>query len=435
MTPFWASPCVTVYNCDSRALPLADASIDLCVTSPPYWGQRTYKGQEAALQLGHEPTMALYVEHLVGIMREVRRVLKPWATLWLNLGDVFMGSGSPGGDFRDGKGGDDYLRPYKRDDLAPLNLAGIPWRVALAMQEDGWILRQDIIWAKLSPMPEAVNGWRWEKCKAKMGHNGRGREKAKNAAVRSTPQQDHDGRDFLQDAQWQDCPGCLQCSPHGGLVLRKGNWRPTTAHEHIFLFAKSRSYFCNAEAVREPNHPDGRADVVWKAADYPNIKEHDRWPNPGGRNKRSVWTISSPNSPYEHYASFPEKLVEPCILAGTSEHGNCTACGMPWVPVVKHKLMVIARSDRNRKIGIRTGASGTMLEPHESQVVGWLPSCACQGAGSTPALVLDPFAGTGTTGVVAQRLGRRAVLADISEDYCKMMRERLEGVPLPLGVQ
>lgn len=281
-----------IIRADARYLPLAAESVQCCVTSPPYWGLRDYK-QEG--QIGLERTPEEYVASIVHVFREVWRVLKPDGTLWLNLGDSYAGSW--GAQSRDANGamqGRDVVaqrqiaRAVRRETLTgsvkhlvglkPKDLVGIPWRVAFALQADGWYLRSDIIWSKPNPMPESV----------------------------------------------QD--------------------RPTKAHEYIFLLSKSERYSYAADAIREPfadernGNPGGGGHFVWtKGVEL------------CGRNRRSVWTVSTRPYTGAHYAVFPEEIPETCIKAGT-----------------------------------RPGD-----------------------------VVLDPFFGSGTVGRVAERLNRRWVGCDL----------------------
>jgi DNA modification methylase len=264
--------------------------VQTCITSPPYWGLRNY-GCDG--QLGLEPTPEEYVERMVEIFREVRRVLRDDGTLWLVLGDSYTGATRSAdkppepGHTRDDDGRvkttarAEELRPSRIDGLKPKDLVGIPWRVAFALQADGWYLRSDIIWAKPNPMPESVTD------------------------------------------------------------------RPTSAHEHIFLLAKSQRYFYDAEAVRETvaestltrvelaeSRPEVEAEIKadltdgYKRCDSARVSV-DRYsdgrdhlvckPNPSGRNKRNVWTVSTKPYPEAHFAVFPPDLIEPCVLAGSAE--------------------------------------------------------------------------------------------------------------------
>jgi len=276
---------------------LVDGSVQCCITSPPYWGLRDY-GVEG--QIGLERTPEEYVARLVEVFREVRRVLRDDGTLWLNLGDSYNGSGGAGGDYGPGglKEGQPKYPGRHIMALKPKDLVGIPWRVAFALQDDGWYLRSDIIWHKPNPMPESV-------------------------------------RD-----------------------------RPTKAHEYMFLLAKSRKYYYDADAVREPCTGAGWAKSHADKAGHGNgATGHDiRFGcHPLGRNRRDVWTI--PTRPYKgaHFATFPPALVEPCLLAGSRQ-------------------------------------------------------------GDT---ILDPFGGSGTVGAVATAHGRDAVLIELNPEYISLIEERI----------
>jgi len=295
---------------------LEAGSVRCCVTSPPYWGLRDYG---VAGQIGLERTPEEYVSRLVAVFAEVRRVLADDGTLWLNLGDSYTGGANSGGTNRN-NGGPAVrtgLAPKRGDGLKPKDLVGVPWRVAFALQADGWWLRSDIIWAKPNPMPESVTD------------------------------------------------------------------RPTKAHEYLFLLAKSERYFYEATAVAEPT--DGRTwhDVTGPPrTDVPGQTKQDghgrrhkgfngRYfsePPPTTRNRRSIWTVATQPFPEAHFAVMPTALVEPCVLAGSAP-------------------------------------------------------------GDT---VLDPFAGSGTVGVVALRHGRRFVGIELNPGYVEMARKRIAG-PLFAG--
>jgi len=316
---------------DARQLPLADESVQCVVTSPPYWGLRNY-GVDG--QLGIEPTPEAYVEQMVAVFREVRRALKPDGTLWLNLGDSYAGGGR--GGYGDGtekqhtnKGSLIAAPKWGPTGLKAKDLVGIPWRLAFALQADGWWLRSDIIWAKKNCMPESVTD------------------------------------------------------------------RPTRAHEYIFLMTKSSSYFYNADAIAtspaqssidrlaqptlQEQNGSGRANGGAKTngpmrAVFGGRNKHQGYGNrkhsgredegrylDNGVNARTVWHMSVQPFKGAHFATFPEELAERCVLAGSKE-------------------------------------------------------------GS---LVLDPFAGSGTVGVVTLRHGRRFVGLELNETYCQMARRRI----------
>lgn len=399
---------LTTINRSAHDTGIEAGSVHCVVTSPPYWGLRAYAGEQGidwpavdyaplaglpelriepmTCALGHEPTPEAYIGHLVLVMREMWRVLRDDGTCWVNLGDSYNGSGGAGGDY--GKGGLREGQPKyngrKVGSLKPKDLVGIPWRFALAAQADGWWLRSDVIWAKPNPMPESVTD------------------------------------------------------------------RPTKAHEYIFLLAKAQRYYYDAEAIAEPAHYPGDN----RALRTDNRKVHEplsrdkgsraRTGNPTGafRNRRTVWTIATRPYPGSHYAVFPPTLVEPMILAGTSERGCCPACGAPWERVVEKPDMSERprRSDEAKTMAIYGEQSGMSSAGQQYQewrnsnpdvTTGWQPTCTCPAADPVPCTVLDPFAGSGTTGMVAIAHRRRAILCDVSTEYLEQHAlERTDGVQM-----
>ena len=300
---------IVVGDCIQSLRAMPAQSVHCCITSPPYFGLRDY-GHDG--QIGLEQTPDEFVAKLVDVFREVRRVLRDDGTLWLNLGDSYAGGG--GGNYnKTGKthaGGQHVTNVRNRPGwleaagVKAKDLIGIPWRVAFALQADGWYLRQDIIWHKPNPMPESVR----DRC--------------------------------------------------------------TKAHEYVFLLSKSERYYFNAQSIAEPvaaatvarlsqptlEQQAGSARVPGKTNG--NMKAV------GGcatRNRRSVWTVATRPFKGAHFATFPPDLIEPCVLAG------CPVGGV----------------------------------------------------------VLDPFGGAGTTGLVAQRHGRDAILCELNPEYADMARERI----------
>jgi DNA modification methylase len=250
-------------------------TVHCVVTSPPYWGLRDY-GVDG--QLGLEATPEEYVDNMVAVFREVRRVLRKDGTLWLNLGDSYVGGreklGSEGAKQRTSAGatwsGNDALATLKAKvaGLKPKDMVGIPWRVAFALQADGWYLRSDIIWSKPNPMPESVTD------------------------------------------------------------------RPTKAHEYLFLLSKSQRYYYDAEAIKEAGAGYGRSTGGFRGEGaYTQGRSYDNSNGErvkgntqghsyeGGRNKRTVWEIATEPYSEAHFATFPTELVKPCILAGCPEDG------------------------------------------------------------------------------------------------------------------
>jgi len=279
---------------------------DCIVTSPPYWGLRDYG---VSGQIGLEPTLDAYIETMVGVCRELWRVLKPSGTFWLNIGDSYCSTdkwGGGGGNTGKQTVTADGIVPSwavrakkeKQRGLKPKDLCMVPARLALALQADGWWLRSEIIWAKPNPMPESVTD------------------------------------------------------------------RPTCAHEKIFLFTKSERYFFNAEAVREESvkgAAGSRFDTGKTAIHQLGRSSANDRGDRDGRNIRNVWSMASQPFKEAHFATFPPELVERCIKAG------------------------------------------------------------CQNGGH----VLDPFGGAGTTGLVADRLGRDCTLIELNQNYVELARSRI----------
>ena len=258
-------------DCLESLKSLGDESVNCCVTSPPYWGLRDYGESD---QLGLEETPEEYVANMVKVFSEVKRVLTKDGTLWLNLGDSYVGK----------------------------SLVGIPWGVAFALQADGWHLRQDIIWHKPNAMPESVT----DRC--------------------------------------------------------------TKAHEYVFLLTKSSEYYYDHEAIKEKakGMPEVRDKNKEKyMADYPNRERFSAgervYGEDGMANKRSVWSVNTKPYKEAHFATFPPKLIRPCIQAGCPKGG----------------------------------------------------------------IVLDPFGGSGTTAEVANGLGRDAILCELNPEYCELIEKRM----------
>lgn len=246
---------------------LPSNSVQCVITSPPYWGLRDY---DTPHQIGLEPTLPQFINRLLGVFGEVRRVLRKDGILWVNIGDCYT-SGNRGWRSPDNKNPARAMsvRPDTPVGLKPKDLLGIPWRLAFALQGDGWYLRSDIIWHKPNAMPESVKD------------------------------------------------------------------RPTRAHEYLFMFTKNTRYYYNQEAIKEEN----------------------------GRNIRSVWSIHTRGIAEAHFATFPMKLIEPCIKSSTKE-GD---------------------------------------------------------------FILDPFFGSGTVGLVAQQLNRRYIGVELNSEYVRLASKRLRG--------
>lgn len=406
---------------------LPDNSVDCAVSSPPYFGLRDYG---VVGQIGLEPTPAAFVATMVTVYREVRRVLKPSGTCWINLGDSYNSSSQN----NHGKGGEiehKHLAPKDGwaghspmlEGVKPKSLLMIPARVAIALQDDGWILRSEIVWAKPNPMPESVTD------------------------------------------------------------------RPTKAHEMVYLLTKEPRYWYDAEAVREANSAgsikrfgigDNGSTRKWDTAnnkrdgrsDGTKSNEAFRDYVPVGRSARSVWTIPTEANGFAHFATFPQELVRRCVLAGCPAQ-VCEKCGKPWERVMSDErtlnpnrpqskralqlfeekgltqnhleaIQAVGLADVGRAKVLMDGAGAntdqvqkladeakTALRGYYREFtfgqrtpLGFQPTCKC-GAASVPGICLDPFMGSGTTALVARSLGRHYIGCELNPAYIAIAKERL----------
>lgn len=419
---------------------------------------------------GLEPDPSMYVSHTIEFLRAIRRVLRKDGIVFWNIKDTYItGKGScfnPGGGSKSWQSWIDRAVNYPRGRDAPNrmfttipgnNLALIPSRMATAAQEDGWVVRAEIIWEKPNPMPQSIDGWRWEKHRIRMktGRAEVGETKADRPLESPAHPYRGDGWEVQSiegrpDSEYIDCPGCPKCLPNDGYVLRKGSWRPTESHEYILMLTKPGKYYADREAVKEkaPSRPSGNRQRKYRQ-DYGGIPDDSRHqafsipyqPDGTGRNIRSVWSMTTVPFPsqlvdgqkIDHFAVFPAELPRRCILAATSEAGNCSKCGKPWVRIRESTGKVKQGWGVQSKIppesGGHSGLKTKMINQFET--LGWNPQCSCN-APTEPAIVLDPFAGKGTVGEVAKSLGRKAILIDISEEYCKLAKKGIEAIPLPL---
>jgi DNA modification methylase len=332
LKPYYEHAGISLFcgDCADVLATLPDCSVQTCVTSPPYFGLRDYG---VAGQIGLEATPDEYVARLVAVFREVRRVLRDDGTLWLNLGDSYANDtkwgGASGGKHVTALHGDTGIGRSKRfTGLKGKDLIGIPWMVAFALRADGWYLRSAITWVKGNPMPESVTD------------------------------------------------------------------RPTSATEMIFLLTKKPTYYYDAVAIAEPtardwlhdgsvtNYRNGKAQQQNKAAAGVSLKAFSgATTDCTTRNKRNWWHVNTAPFPAAHFATFPPKLIEPCILAGTSQRGACGLCGAPWRRVTERTSEIAAShkgSAFNRgKTGINGQGRVQAGERFVTVAAGWEPSCAC----------------------------------------------------------
>ena len=381
---------IKIGDCREKLKELPNNFFHTVITSPPYWGLRDYGtgkwiggdpncshiagksrndadrefGTKETLtvqyrdvckdcgavrednQIGMEASPEEYVRKIVRTFQEVKRVLRDDGTLWLNLGDSYSSGGRTSTTNQSVRGDKDYgvTRPPVSGSIKPKDLVGIPWRVALALQEDGWYLRQDIIWHKPNPMPESVK----DRC--------------------------------------------------------------TKAHEYIFLLSKSEKYYYDSHAIKEQS-----VDCL--------------------SNKRSVWTV--PVKPYNeaHFAVFPTELIEPAILAGCPPK-ICSECGTPYEREMV-TIEVPERSRRENMIGVIpkretiSRQNSKEMKPLIQEDRGFTKNCSCSGSQTSAGRVLDPFGGSGTTALVADRHGRDATIIELNQKYVDIAENRL-GSDAPL---
>jgi len=376
-------------DCIAGMRTLPDESVHCCVTSPPYWGLRDYGHDE---QIGLEATPEAYVARMVEVFREVQRVLRDDGTLWLNLGDSYAaarggtsmpaetlaGGVSGRGDTVAKRGRESGYTPHRdpaAHGLKHKDLVGIPWRVAFALQADGWWLRQDIIWHKPNPMPESVR----DRC-----------TKAHEYVflLAKSERYYYDADAVSEAATGREC----------------GNVRPTKA----------------GRSGDEKHRTAANLHAI-AAADT--------------RNRRSVWTVTTKPYSGAHFAVMPPDLVEPCIKAGCPDQ-CCSMCGAGYERITaKQKRFEsgsgrsgnaiegkqdLAASQTNSTPDIRMGP---VVSVH---TLGWAPDCDCAASGIVAGTVLDPFAGSGTTLAVAAELGRNAIGCELNPAYIELANQRIK---------
>lgn len=416
-------------------------SIDCAVTSPPYWMLRNYlpKGHPLkALELGQEPTPQEYVANVVKWCGLVRTCLAVHATLWLNVGDTYSANRSyqvPDGKWEDV--GNSASMNAKKIGIEAGNLCLIPQRLMIALQEDGWLVRSVVVWHKPATMPISVTGWRWQRCrvKAKGFWDENNPHPSKRASGGMNSGVENSGG-FKTAAEWEDCPGCKRCEPNGGLVLRRGSWRPTSSYEPVIMLAKTSSYFCDGDAVKTPpKESTVERDRYTRVIDDPDEQyavEHDHETICDGANLRDVWTIPFEPLKEAHYAAYPTELVFRCLSAGTSSEGYCDKCGAPFARVVAPGDVVSVggsnagkMSDNATKYGDLARTKCKALEQRATVTTGWRASCKCENPTPRPGRVLDPFCGSGRTGIVARRMGLDFTGVELSPDYAALGRKML----------
>lgn len=421
-------------------------SVDCCITSPPYWMLRSYLPAGHALkplELGSEPTPAAYIANMVRVFGLVRECLADHGTCWVNVGDSYSSGHGERGSVNGTSPGHaadwDNLPSRPKLSIDAGNLCLIPQRLAIALQDAGWIVRSIIVWHKPAPMPASISGWMWRRCRVKVKSQPRHLLTSARCG-REEPSTE------LHYAQWQDCPGCPKCTPSGGYVLRRGSWRCTSSWEPILMLAKSPRYFADGEPVKTaPAAATVSRDQYTRILDDTDeqfaVRHDHKTECVSGANARDVQTWAAEPLKEKHYAAYPTKLVEFCLRAGTSARGYCVKCGAPWCRVVEgspdtEAVRALARNgkdwtargkDNTAKIGENKHGNDFHNFTPEVRTIDWRPSCRCSDARPPrPGLVLDPFAGSGRTGIAAMRLGLDFVGCELNPDYAEMARKLLK---------
>jgi DNA modification methylase len=370
-------------------------------------------------QLGLEPTPEQYVANMVDVFREVRRVLRRDGTCWVNLGDSYAqgamtGTHGPNSQTGTSNQTQTKLPPRKASDigLKPKDLVGIPWRVAFALQADGWYLRSDIIWTKPNPMPESVTD------RPTKSHE-------YVFLLTRSPRYFFDQEAVREEAAWERW-GDQTNAKHEGSGSAAG-W--IGSKPKADLTQRRTAHYNTADRYGAGNGGNSGFDgLAAKMRDG----EHR------GRNIRSVWEIATQPYPEAHFATFPEALPERCIKAGTSEHGCCPECGAPW-----EREVAIERGqiDRIRNVGGRTDGYTSTRRPagatdedmaSKRTTTGWHPSCD-HDLEPVPCVVLDIFMGSGTVALVARRLGRKSIGIELNPEYARLCARRLQQLSLFAG--
>lgn len=385
---------------DSVSIPLPDESVNVICCSPPYYRARHYEpeihtswpevsytptpaGRPEMIPpwtgpLGWEPTHWEFIGHLVYIFRELYRVLRPHGVAWVVIGDKYIGS-----------------EETKLNIGAKGSMLSIPHLLGLALSAEGWLWRADVVWSKVSSCtPESIQGWRYTDRKCACAYNPRAAGHLKMNTAHEKPQST-----MVPAGPDPDCPICEGAGVLPGEQLIRGSWRHTRAHEYILMLAKHRQYFCDHTQAWEPavGKDETRRGVLTKAGsgrhDARDAVGRDR-----ARTGLTVRTVRNPRSvvsprPYfyrgAHTAPYNPDSIAPLIRASCPKY-TCVECGIPWAPVI-----------------------------HQGVVTGYRAVCDHPDAPTVPGTVLDPFVGSGSTGVVCKELGFNFIGLDLSYDYLR----------------
>jgi DNA modification methylase len=348
---------------------LPDDSVHMCMTSPPYFGLRDYGHED---QIGLEDELDAYIDELVDVFREVRRVLRADGSAWLNLGDSYAqtGSGQSEGSYKESI---DAPEP-RGDTFGRKNKMLVPHRVAIALQDDGWVVRNDVTWVKPNPMPSSVKD-RLNTTTEQIFH--------------LTPEPDY----------WYDLDAIRE--PH----------------------ESDRTY--RGGSIEENGNPRSR-----------ELDTADKFGSPADKNPGDVFEVTTKPFPDAHFAVYPPELCEKPIKA-TCPPTVCAECGAPYEREVEHEkipLNELPKTNPNYRPNTYERYKGVGDDRNDSdekrtlpsrETTGWTPTCDCDTDATEPGIALDPFAGAGTTLLKAKELGRRFVGVELNPEYADMARARI----------
>jgi DNA modification methylase len=407
---------------------------------------------------GLEPSLRMWVENEVAIWRELRRVLRKDGVVWLNVGDAYASNGGASGaqTLPDYKGHDQRpevanpgFKRWEKDyaGLKPKQRLMMPARLALALQDDGWFLRDEIIWQKPNPMPSSVEDRTTPAHEMLYMLTRSARYFYDQTAIREPFADSSIVRLSQKSIDSQEGGPKQDAFDIAGLNDRAGSRRPNEIVQGLSQKIKRKpAGWDTADGSHSTiRHTTGRSGNKERKLGVdrgrPDSHMGGSVPWEGNmRNRRSVWTIATEPFPGSHFATAPTALVEPCIKAGTSERGCCPACGAPWKRDIEKEF--VPQDDVSEERGVR-GADGQkpMDESNQwegfprgttsSETLGWSPTCKCPAHDPVPCTVLDPFLGSGTTALVADRLGRNCIGIELNSEYAKLARYRIvDNAPL-----
>lgn len=425
---------IVASDCLAYVRSLPDASVNCVITSPPYWMQREY-GVEG--EWGSEPSIEEYIANLVELFREIRRALRDDGTVWLNLGDKYANDtkwgGRTSGKHVEALHGNGAGRDKLQTGFPPKSLLLLPHRVAIALEDDGWIVRMDVVWEKPNPLPESVKdrptrAHEYVFMITKSPHYWYDAEPLKTPIKPTSIKR----RGRAVSADHKNSDGAPGQSPHSMFAPRPNKNAQRNHGAGVPLLGRETF---NERWAQKPNpHRNDGGGTEARAA-FNESYEDPR--HAAGANARSVWSISPEGFKGAHYATYPRELVKRCLLAGCPQK-CCATCGAPYIRITEREFVpqgdVSAekgvKGAGEQKVGQRQGEalfgwSGTPRGTTATSRLGWRPTCSCDTTETTPGVVLDPFMGSGTTALVARMAGRDYAGCDLDPRNIELAAKRI----------